>query len=260
MLRVHKLKDHERNHVTHDFELATIIHALKVWRHYLLGKRFLLLTDNIGLKYLFDQQNLNAKQARWLAFLSEFVFQIKHIKGKENKIVDVISGSMHHIHMITISNYEYDPKNQIKATLNDDEFYKKIVEKLQQHQIKQHNSDFQFTEEGLVIYKKRMYIPYFIDLKVLIMNEFHTKSYLGHLEYQKMVTTVRKQYYWLGMKREIIYYIARCIKCQRVKAEHQHLAGLLQPLPIPKWKWEVISMNYLRLGNNMMEVWLWLTN
>jgi hypothetical protein len=55
-----KLKEHENNYATHDLELASIIHALKMWRLYLIGRRFLLMSDNIGLKYLFDQQNLNA--------------------------------------------------------------------------------------------------------------------------------------------------------------------------------------------------------
>ena len=49
-----KLKDHERNSTMHDYELEAIVRALKVWRHYLIGKRFLLKTENIGFKYLFE--------------------------------------------------------------------------------------------------------------------------------------------------------------------------------------------------------------
>ena len=86
-----KLKEHEKNYPTHDLELAAIIHALKMWRHYLMGRKFLLKTDNMSLKYLFDQADLNARQARWLAFLSEYHFELKHIKGKENKVVDALS-------------------------------------------------------------------------------------------------------------------------------------------------------------------------
>ena len=77
-----KLKEHEKNYATHDLELSSIIHALKMWRHYLIGRKFLLMSDNISLKYLFDQHNLNAIQAKWLSFLSEYDFKIKHIKGK----------------------------------------------------------------------------------------------------------------------------------------------------------------------------------
>ena len=75
----------------HDLELAAIIHTLKMLRHYLMGRKFLLKTDNMSLKYFFDQSNLNARQARWLDFLSEHHFELKHIKGKENKVVDALS-------------------------------------------------------------------------------------------------------------------------------------------------------------------------
>jgi hypothetical protein len=61
-----KLKEHERNYVTHDLELASIVHALRKWRHYLMGKRFELRTDHNGMKYLFDQPALNSRQTIWL--------------------------------------------------------------------------------------------------------------------------------------------------------------------------------------------------
>ena len=63
-----KLKEHERNYATHDLELASIVHALKMWRHYLMGRIFELRTYHCGLKYLFDQPTLNARKARWLEF------------------------------------------------------------------------------------------------------------------------------------------------------------------------------------------------
>jgi len=62
-----------------------------MWRHYLLGRRFSLMSDHSGLRYLFDQPNLDSMQARWLAMISEFDFEIIYIKGKENKVVDALS-------------------------------------------------------------------------------------------------------------------------------------------------------------------------
>ena len=62
------MKDHEKNYATHDLELAAIVHDLKMWRHYLMGRRFELRTYHYGLKYLFDQPTLNARQERWLEF------------------------------------------------------------------------------------------------------------------------------------------------------------------------------------------------
>jgi hypothetical protein len=60
------IKEHERNYATHDLELVAIVHALNMWRHYLMGKKFELRTDHSGLKYLFEQPTLNArKQDGW---------------------------------------------------------------------------------------------------------------------------------------------------------------------------------------------------
>ena len=56
-----------------------------------MGKKFLLNTNNMSLKYLFNQPDLNARQARWLDFLSEYHFKLKQIKGKENKVADALS-------------------------------------------------------------------------------------------------------------------------------------------------------------------------
>lgn len=80
-----KLKTNEKRYIVYDFELTVVIHALKMWMHYLLGKKLIVVTDHINLKYLFSELDLNVRQARWMAFLHEFEFEIKHIKGKENK-------------------------------------------------------------------------------------------------------------------------------------------------------------------------------
>ena len=85
------MNEHEQNYLTHDLELAVIIHAMNTWRHYLLGWRFVLMSDHNGLIYLCDQPNLNVRQPRWLATLSEFDFEIRCLKGKENKVADSLS-------------------------------------------------------------------------------------------------------------------------------------------------------------------------
>ena len=63
-----KLKEHEHNYVVHDLKLTVVVHDLKMCHHYLLGKKFLLLTNNTCVKNLFTKHGLNAKQARWMAF------------------------------------------------------------------------------------------------------------------------------------------------------------------------------------------------
>ena len=97
------MKEHEKNYASHDLELVAIVHALKMWRHYLMGRKFELRTNHCGLKYLFDQPTLNARQARWLEFLCLFDFEIKHIKGKENKVVDALSRKVREMHVAYLS-------------------------------------------------------------------------------------------------------------------------------------------------------------
>lgn len=79
-----KLKDHEQCYLAYDLELTTIVHSLKMWQHYLLRKRFILMINHSSFTNFFHQPNLNAQQVRWTMFLSEFDFEIKHLKGKEN--------------------------------------------------------------------------------------------------------------------------------------------------------------------------------
>ena len=77
------------------------------------------------------------------------------------------------------------------------------------------------------------------------MYEMHNVPYSRHPSYQKTVTAVRKEYFWQGMKKDVASYIARCMECQRVKVEHRNSAGLLQPLLIPEWKWEVVTIDFI---------------
>lgn len=91
--------------MTHDLELATIIHALKMWRHYLLGKRFVLMSDHSGLRYLSNRPNLNARQAIWLVTLNEFDFEIRYIKVKENQVVNALSRRVQVNHISVVSSY-----------------------------------------------------------------------------------------------------------------------------------------------------------
>jgi hypothetical protein len=94
-------------------ELASIIHALRMWRDYLMGKKFELRTNHIDLKYLFEQPTLNARKTRWMEFLSEYDFDMKHIKGRENKFYDALSRRVHTMHATNVSMHQSDLKKII---------------------------------------------------------------------------------------------------------------------------------------------------
>ena len=80
---------------------------------------------------------------------------------------------------------------------------------------------------------------------MLILNEVHKSPYSGHPGYQKMITMLRKEYFWPNMKNEVADFLDRCIECKQFKAQHQHPSGLLQPLLNPNWKREVIRLDFV---------------
>jgi hypothetical protein len=97
-----KLKKHKRKYYTHDLELVVIVHVLNMWRNYLIWKSFEMRIDHSGMKYLFGYPTLNVEKNRWLEFLNKRDFVIKHIKGKENKVVDALNRRVHVMHATTI--------------------------------------------------------------------------------------------------------------------------------------------------------------
>jgi hypothetical protein len=189
-----KLKEHEKNYATHDLELAAIVHALRKWRHYLMGKKFELRTDHNSLKYLFDQPTLNAIQIRWLEFLCEYDFDIRYIKGKNNKVADALSRKVHELHDTTISMYRTELKDQILEAASADLQYRNLVAKLQQQESPQTEKGYALGTDDLLLYKNRVYVPNDREMKLAILKEMNNVTYVGHPRYQKTVAAVKSHY------------------------------------------------------------------
>jgi hypothetical protein len=86
-----QLRRHEEHYPTHDLELTTVVHALKIWRHYLLGNTCHLYTDHKSLKYIFTQSELNMRQRRWLELIKHYDLEIHYHPGKANVVADALS-------------------------------------------------------------------------------------------------------------------------------------------------------------------------
>ena len=99
--------------------------------------------------------------------------------------------------------------------------------------------------DGLLRFLGRIYVPLLDELRTMILSEAHRAPYSAHRGVKKMHADLRHLFYWSRMKRDISDFVARCLECQRVKAEHQHPAGLLQPNLIASWKWDIISMDFI---------------
>jgi hypothetical protein len=113
-------------------------------------------------------------------------------------------------------------------------------------QIKEHKATrFNIDEQGMLWYKKRICVPEVKEIRELILHETHDSTYSIHPGSTKMYHDLNSRYWWYGMKRAIAEYVTLCDNCQRVKVEHQRPVGLLQPLKIPQWKWDKISMDFI---------------
>jgi hypothetical protein len=104
---------------------------------------------------------------------------------------------------------------------------------------------FRQDNKGVLWFEDRLVVPKNPELRKKILDEAHLSKFSMHPDSNKMYHDLRSLYWWTRMKREIAKYVSECDTCQRIKASHLKVAGTLQPLPIPSWKWEELSMDFI---------------
>lgn len=104
---------------------------------------------------------------------------------------------------------------------------------------------FEVSIDDTLMFKGRLCVPNDETLRKEILEEAHYSPYTAHPGGTKMYQDLRIIYWWRNMKRSIGLFVEKCMTCQQVKAEHQRPSGLLNPLEIPEWKWEHITMDFV---------------
>ena len=255
-----QLRKHEKNYPTHDLELAAVVHALKIWRHYLYGVHVDIFTDHKSLQYIFRQKELNLRQRRWLELLKDYDVDILYHPGKANVVADALSrrsmGSLSYLgvekrklvqelHQLASLGVRLLEADDSRVTIQDTAVSSLVVEvksrqqedpSLEQLSIKaqdQQSLAFDIAEDGVLRYSGRLCVPNVAGLRHRIMEEEHHSRYSIHPGSTKMYHDIKEIYWWHGMKKDVVEFVAQCPNCQQVKVEHQKPVGLVKEIAIP---------------------------
>ena len=106
-------------------------------------------------------------------------------------------------------------------------------------------TEFSVKEAGSLYFQNKLFVPDDKELKKKLLFEAHNTVFTIHPGGNKMYQDLKQFYWWRGMKRDVTEYVSKCLTCQQVKAEHQVPTGLLNLLPIPQWKWDNITMDFV---------------
>ncbi|WVZ80465.1 hypothetical protein U9M48_027936 [Paspalum notatum var. saurae] len=244
-----QLRKHEANYPT----LAAVVHALKIWRHYLLGNTCHIYTDHKSLKYILTQPELYMRQRRWLELIKDYNLEIHYHPGKANVVADALSRkdcNFIEAHP-TVRVLCCEIGEIIMPTVLEAELYNLVIEPTMKDQIiaaqkkdkgmahirdginEKKKGCFKLDEEGVLWFGNRLMVPKHMELRKKILDEAHTSMFTMHPGCDKMYQDFKQKFWWTRMKREIAKYMSECDVCQRVKADHLKPAGMLQPFAVP---------------------------
>jgi hypothetical protein len=203
------LRPLDLNYPTHDLELAAIVHALKIWRHYLMGNRCNIFTDHKSLKYIFTQSELNMRQRRWLELIKDYDLEVHCHPDKANVVADALSHKDHcyHLELELVSeplceemrrlNLEVVPQGSLYALTAESDLHDRIVttqrddEDIQTIKQKLAEGDPKYTcflkdHQGVVWFGKRLAVPVDPEIKKIILDEAHMSKFSIHPGSTKM--------------------------------------------------------------------------
>jgi hypothetical protein len=207
--------------------------------------------------------------------------EIHYHPGKANVVADTLSrkASCHCLTMKTsdimlcqemeklnLGMIQHGTLNQLKLesvllqwimdAQKNNEGMKHINEKIEAEKVKCFRKDYQ----GIVWFNNRIVVLKNEEIRQQILDEAHLNHYSIHPGSTKMYHDLKQHYWWTKMKIELARYVARCDTCRRVKAIHMKTADPLQSLPIPTWKWEDISMDFIvglpRTAKGFDSIWV----
>ncbi|KAA3466370.1 DNA/RNA polymerases superfamily protein [Gossypium australe] len=218
-------------------------------------EKSVIYTNHKSLKYLLSQKEFNLRQRRWIELLKDYDYSIEYHLGKANVVADALSRKVisdlkaMFAHLSLYDDESLLAELQVKLTwvsqikekqLSGDVLCTRLLQ-VQNGGV----DDYNLNSDGVLCFRERVCMPRDIELRRMILQEAHSSPYAMHPGGSKMYRDLREQFWWPGLKREVTETVGKCLTCQQVKAEHQLPSGLLQPIKIPQWKWERITMGFV---------------
>jgi hypothetical protein len=211
-----QLWKHELNYPTHDLELTAVVHALKIWRHYIMGTKCQVYTDHKSLKNIFIQQDLNLRQHRWMELIKDYDLEIHYHPGKANLVADALSRKKH-VHSVVVAQLpdeiveDFRRLNlgivthiegvtiELEPTLEQEIRKGQVgdakIQKIKVLITEGRGLEFTEDEQGTIWFKDRICVPDIESLCETILKEAHDSDYSIHPGIIKMYQDL-KQKYW----------------------------------------------------------------
>ena len=187
--------------------------ALRYWRYYLLAQKFVLYSDYEALKYLNSQKKLNVRHNKWVKFLQDYIFVLRHKTEAENKVADALSRCMMILVAMSAEVTEFERLKEEYESCPDSG---KIYVTLRDGFVREMGNFL--LQEGYLFRFRKLCIPR-TSLTDFLSWEVHAGGLAGHFGQNKTIEAVEHRFYWPSLKRDVAKIVGQCCMCQLSKQQ-----------------------------------------
>jgi hypothetical protein len=207
----------------------------------LVPKEFILYSDNHALQFVTRHEKLNHKHAKWVDFMHNFTFVIKHIYGTANKVVDALSRKCLILQEFRVKTLGFD---SLKDMYMDDSYFKGAYEACENPVLRDRSQWIEYlNQDGFLFEENQLCIPK-SSMRENLLKEKHSGGLAGHFSHDKTFAQLNSLYYWPWIRTDVNKFVNRCRICQHAKGKRQN-TRLYQPLLVPERSWDMVSMDFV---------------